>query len=69
MRTAQESYILRMRQVSELLNLSKSSIYAKLNEDCKYYDPTFPKPIKLGAAAVGWTHQSLVTWIEGRQPN
>lgn len=67
MKTANESYILRMRQVSELLSLSKSSIYAKLNHRCKYYDPSFPKPIRLGDAAVGWTHQSIVTWIDGRR--
>ena len=66
MRPAQLTYILRVKEVCALLKLSKSSLYAKLQQGNRYHDPSFPKPIKLGAAAVGWTEQSIMTWLEGR---
>jgi len=28
--------------------------------------PTFPKPIKLGASAIGWIDSEITTWIEQR---
>lgn len=66
MHPTQPTYILRIKEVCALLKLSKSTVYAKLKEGCQYYDPSFPKPIKLSAVAIGWTHQSIVEWITAR---
>jgi|UPI00068BBA10 prophage regulatory protein len=58
--------ILRMPEVTMMLGISRSSIYEKLNPKSKYYDADFPKPIRLGAASVGWRSTSLDEWIASR---
>lgn len=58
--------ILRRRAVQERTGLSRSSIYAKFSRNPKRptdYDPTFPKPINLGAKSVGWIEAELEAWL------
>ncbi|RUR43431.1 AlpA family phage regulatory protein [Vreelandella populi] len=55
--------VLRMRQLRQKLSISRSSIYEKINPRSPRYDATFPKPIKLGAAAVGWVESEVDQWI------
>lgn len=58
--------ILRRRQVEARTGLSRSSIYAKLRHNPKRpgdYDPTFPKPVSVGAKAVGWIEAELDSWL------
>ncbi|HCI96921.1 MAG TPA: AlpA family transcriptional regulator [Providencia sp.] len=58
--------ILRMTELTVMLGISRSSIYEKLNPRSKYYDPDFPKPIKLGASSVGWQYTSVEKWLTSR---
>ncbi|HEK2030643.1 TPA: AlpA family phage regulatory protein [Proteus mirabilis] len=58
--------ILRMTELTVMLGISRSSIYEKLNPRSKYYDPDFPKPIKLGASSVGWQYASVEKWLASR---
>lgn len=58
--------ILRMRQLRECLGLSASTIYDRLNTMSPRYDCNFPKPIKLGASAVGWIEEDVCRWIDSR---
>lgn len=58
--------ILRMRQLRERLGLSTSTIYDRLNPMSPRYDCSFPRPIKLGASAVGWIEEDVCRWIESR---
>ncbi|HCI4068413.1 AlpA family phage regulatory protein [Escherichia coli] len=58
--------ILRMAELTTLLGISRSSIYEKLNPKSRYYDADFPKPIRLGAASVGWRSTSVNEWIASR---
>jgi len=55
------SKILRMNQVIESVGLSKASIYrlGKLG--------LFPKPFKIGIAAVGWDQAEIEFWIFERK--
>ena len=55
--------VLRMRHLREKLGISRSTIYEKLNPKSPRYDPSFPKPIKLGATAVGWIESEVDLWI------
>ena len=58
--------ILRRKQVETLTGLSKSTIHARLKYNPKRpgdYDPTFPKPIPLGARAVGWLESEVNAWL------
>ena len=61
--------ILRRPQVEARTGLSRSSIYAKLRDNPKRpseYDLTFPKPVSLGAKAVGWIEHEIDAWISAR---
>jgi prophage regulatory protein len=58
--------ILRRKQVEARTGLSRSSIYARLRHNPKRpgdYDPTFPKPISVGAKAVGWIEAEIDVWL------
>lgn len=58
--------ILRRKQVEARTGLSRSSIYAKLRHNPKRpgdYDPSFPKPVSVGAKAVGWIEAELDAWL------
>ena len=48
--------IYRLPEVIALTGLSRSSIYARVSSN------EFPKPIKIGRRAVGWSEQSLIAW-------
>ena len=58
--------ILRLKQVEARTGLSRSSIYARLRHNPKRpgdYDPSFPKPISVGAKAVGWIEAEIDAWL------
>jgi prophage regulatory protein len=49
--------ILRRKQVEARTGLSRSTIYLRIQEG------TFPKPISLGARAVGWLEHEIEAWL------
>ncbi|RQW27158.1 AlpA family phage regulatory protein [Rhodobacteraceae bacterium CH30] len=49
-----ENRILRRKQLEEQLGLSCSTIYSKMSVKSKYYDPAFPRPVRLGKGSIGW---------------
>lgn len=58
--------ILRRKQVEARTGLSRSTIYAKLRHNPKRpgdFDPSFPKPISVGAKAVGWIEAEIDAWL------
>lgn len=58
--------ILRLKQLMARIQLCRSSVYGRLDPKSRQYDATFPKPIKLGASAVGWIEEEIQTWIEAK---
>lgn len=54
------SEILRIKQVTALTKMSRSTIYDQIKAG------TFPRPMKLGAQAVGWTAEQINQWIAER---
>ncbi len=58
--------ILRRRDLEARLRLSRSTIYDKLNPKSPRYDETFPKPIRLGEASVGWLSHEVDAWLASR---
>jgi len=52
--------ILRCKQVQTRTGLSRSSIYLHIQEG------TFPRPISLGARAVGWLDNEIEAWLAER---
>jgi prophage regulatory protein len=59
--------ILRRKQVEARTGLSRSSIYAKIRGTRQgEFDPTFPKPVSLGARAVGWIEAEVDAWLSAQ---
>ena len=52
--------ILRRKQVETRTGLSRSTIYLRMQKG------TFPKPIPLGARAVGWLENEIEDWLASR---
>ena len=52
--------ILRRKQVEKRTGLSRSTIYLRIQEG------TFPRPINLGARAVGWLENEVEAWLAAR---
>jgi len=53
--------ILRRPEVEARTGLSRSTLYAQMAEG------TFPKPVRLGKRAVGWTDSSITQWQDSRE--
>jgi prophage regulatory protein len=52
--------ILRLPAVKTRTGLSRSTIYLRVAEG------RFPKPVSLGARAVGWLDAEIEEWLAGR---
>jgi prophage regulatory protein len=52
--------ILRRKQVQARTGLSRSTIYLRIAEG------SFPKPVSLGARAVGWLESDIEQWLTSR---
>lgn len=52
--------ILRLPTVKAITGLSRSTIYLRASQG------NFPKPISLGARAVGWIETEVIEWVEQR---
>ena len=52
--------LLRRRQVEEITGLSRSSIYRLMQ------DGDFPRPLRVGPAAVRWKTSDITNWLESR---
>lgn len=52
--------LLRRREVEKITSMSRSSIY-RLMQDGK-----FPRPVRVGPAAVRWKASDISAWLESR---
>ena len=52
--------IMRLNEVKQVTGLGRSSIYKFMGEG------GFPKPISLGARAVGWIEEEVTAWVAAR---
>lgn len=53
--------IIRLKELCARLSVCRSTIYNWIETN-----PSFPKPISLGASAVGWISHEVDAWIESR---
>ena len=59
--TGRSDRILRRPEVESWTGLSRSTIYEMMTIG------TFPRPVRLGKRAVGWTSDSIAEWLTSRQ--
>jgi len=55
-----ENRIIRLRELKTLIGLSAATIWRKEK------DNTFPKRRRISKRAVGWMHDEISQWINGR---
>lgn len=62
--TFQMNQIINIKEVIQFTSISRAKIYEMINVDSKYYDPTFPKPVRLSESRIGWVAVEVHQWIE-----
>ncbi|MFK4050668.1 helix-turn-helix transcriptional regulator [Acinetobacter venetianus] len=60
----QMNQIITVKDVMKFTSISRSKIYELINKESKYYDPTFPQPIRLSESRIGWSALEIHQWIE-----
>jgi prophage regulatory protein len=58
--------ILRLKQLTSQIGLSRAAIYDRLNPHSPRYDATFPKQISLGERAIGFLESEVHAWLQAR---
>lgn len=61
-----EDRVSRIPETKRIVGMGRSSIYAMMNEKSPSFDPTFPRPMRLGKRSVGWALNELQSWLETR---
>ncbi|MNE58922.1 Prophage CP4-57 regulatory protein (AlpA) [compost metagenome] len=58
--------IIRMKELTVMLGLSRSTIYNKMNKRSPYHDPLFPPALQLGSGtrAIGWLLSDILQWVK-----
>lgn len=56
--------MLKLRDVISKCQISRSTIYDKLDQKSKRHDPNFPKPRKLGMNSVAWVEHEVERWLQ-----
>lgn len=64
--TFQMNQLINLKQVVSLTGISRSSIYEMMDEFSPYYDPTFPKKVKITQNRIAWSAWEINQWIEGK---
>ncbi len=62
----QMNQIITVKDVMKFTSISRSKIYELINKESKYYDPTFPQPIRLSESRIGWSAWEIHQWIEAK---
>ena len=67
--TFQMNQIINLKEVIEFTSISRAHIYEMINVKSKYYDPSFPRPIRLSNSRIGWVAREVNQWIEDKLQN
>jgi prophage regulatory protein len=59
--------VLRIKDVQNMIGIARSTIYDWMDVNSPRYDPSFPKPLKLGKSSIGWFESKLIEWLEFKQ--
>ncbi|MHA3104366.1 helix-turn-helix transcriptional regulator [Acinetobacter sp. ANC 3791] len=64
--TFQMNQIINIKDVIQFTSISRAKIYEMINVNSKYYDPSFPKPVRLSESRIGWSAWEVNQWIESK---
>lgn len=58
--------VFRLKDVIRILGISRSMLYLWMDEQSKYFNPDFPRPIKLSIRSIGWKSEDIEAFINSR---
>ncbi len=67
--TFQMNQFISIKQVILFTGLARSTIYEMMDEFSPYYDPTFPKKVKITQNRIAWSAWEINQWIESKLLN
>ena len=67
--TFQMNQLISIKQVVELVGVGRSTIYEMIDKNSPYYDPTFPKKVKITQNRIDWSAYEIHQWIENKLAN
>ncbi|MEW7105843.1 helix-turn-helix transcriptional regulator [Acinetobacter baumannii] len=53
--TFQMNQLISIKQVMEIVGVGRSTIYEMIDKNSPYYDPTFPKKVKITQNRIDWS--------------
>lgn len=65
-----DTRIARVPETCYILGVSHSTVRNRLKKNGRWYDPNFPKPLRLGSGprcAIGWRVDELQAYIAGKR--
>jgi prophage regulatory protein len=66
MDSAQNIRFIRRQEVERRTGKGRSTIYASLQHSNKRFDPSFPRPVRIGPGSVAWVESEIEDWIKLR---
>src|SRR5690606_20599329 len=64
--TFQMNQLINIKQVVLFTGVGRSTIYEMMDENSPYYDPLFPKKVKITQNRIGWSAYEIHQWIESK---
>lgn len=55
--------VIRRHTLCSILGMSRTATYLKSNPKSPYFDPLFPKPVRIGKNSVGWKLEEVLAYI------
>ena len=55
--------LIRRTELQQIIGLSRSSIYDRMDPQSTRFDEDFPRPVKLGKSAVGWLQTEVDDYV------
>ena len=65
-KTFQMNQLISIKEVIKFVGVGRSTIYEMMDEYSPYYDPTFPKKVKITQNRIGWSAYEIHQWIESK---
>lgn len=64
--TFQINQLISIKDVVKIIGVGRSTVYAMMDENSPYYDPTFPKKVKITQNRICWSAYEIHQWIENK---
>jgi len=55
--------VIRRHALCTILGMSRTATYLKSNPNSPYFDPRFPKSVRIGKNSVGWKIEEVLEYI------